>query len=307
MSTCPLRSRFGLITVLLLVGLLVVSSTRAEEIVAESTFLSVIRSAEIPARDLGVIESLKVREGQSVEAGQLVAELNQAEAELDLEKTATQLEIARREARNQIREALAKKTTEVARVELERAEEANRKYPDTVSQTEVARLRLLAEKAALEGKQAVHEQEVLDLNATLAGIEHEIATTALKRRSILSPLKGIVERIDRQPGEWVQPGTTLVKVIDLSTLRAEAVLPAKYRHHQLLDAPVSIAVPGNGDNASPLQVEGSITYVHPQFDPIDGSFRVWATLDNAEHLLRPGESVTMVIHIEEPSGSRTSK
>ncbi len=304
MSICLPRSSRCLSFALLLAGLCLSRPAEAEEIVAESTFLSVIRSAEIPARDLGVIESLKVREGQTVESGQLVAELNQAEAELDLEKTATQLEIARREARNQIREALAKKTTQVAQAELERAEEANRKYPETVSQTEVARLRLLAEKAALEGEQAVHEQEVLDLNATLAGIEHEIAMTALKRRSILSPLNGIVERIDRQPGEWVQPGTTLVKVIDLSTLRAEAVLPAKYRHHQLLDASVSIAVSGGTENASPLQVQGKITFVHPQFDPIDGSFRVWATLDNAEHLLRPGESVTMVIHVADDASSR---
>ena len=272
------------------------ASVDAEEIVAESTFLSVLHSAEIPARDLGILEKLEVKEGQKVKAGAKLASLNQTEAQLELKLATGQLNVAREEAENEISQSLARKTIEVAQAELKRAQEANLKYPETVSLTEVDRLRLISEKAVLDYDQAVHEQRMRKLTADLKEIEQEIAQANLERRAIKSPLDGSVEKIYVRPGEWVQPGTTLLRVVDVSTLRAEAILPAKYRYLDLIQTKVSVEI--NADN-KPSVVTGYITFIHPQFDPIDGSFRIWAELDNKKERLSPGESVTMTIHVGE--------
>ncbi|HBN79635.1 MAG TPA: hypothetical protein DD473_28205 [Planctomycetaceae bacterium] len=274
-------------------------SIEAEEIVAESTFLSVLHSAEIPARDLGILEKLEVKEGQKVKAGAKLASLNQTEAQLELKLATGQLNVAREEADNEISQSLARKTIEVAQAELKRAQEANLKYPETVSLTEVDRLRLISEKAVLDYDQAVHEQRMRKLTADLKEIEQEIAQANLERRTIKSPLDGSIEKIYVRPGEWVQPGTTLLRVVDVSTLRAEAILPAEYRYLDLIQTRVSVEVKTGESGEKSSIVEGKITFMHPEFDPIDGSFRLWAELDNTRELLSPGESVTMTIHLGE--------
>ncbi len=290
-------TRSGLISCFILT-ILFSNWVHAEEIIAESTFLSVLHSAEIPARDLGILEKLEVKEGDKIKAGSLVASLNQTEAKLELKLATGQLKVAREEAENEISQSLAKKTIEVAQAELKRAKEANLKYPETVSLTEVDRLRLIAEKAVLDYDQAVHEQRMRTLTADLKEMEQEIAQANLERRTINSPLEGSVERIYVRPGEWVQPGTTLIRVVDVSTLRAEAILPAKYRYHDLMNVRVSIDVSPDQSIGKTSKVEGRITVIHTQFDPIDGSFRIWAELDNKNELLSPGESLTMTIHLD---------
>jgi len=287
----------------------VISSSRAlsaEEIVVESVYLSVVNAAEVPARDQGVLRKINVREGATVAAGDVVAQLNHTEARLELERFDRQLEVAESEADNDIPSQQAKKTIAVAKAELQRAIEANKRYPETVSQTEVDRLRLISEKAELDYAQAQHEQQLQKLNAELKQAERDLAAANLERRSIRAPIAGTIESIDKQPGEWVQPGTTIFRVIDLKTLRAEAVLPARYRDLDLLNAAVVIPVSRSDPSAEPVEISGRITFIHPQFDPIDGSFRVWAELDNQQLLLQPGESVTMRIETDKTLNSSTT-
>lgn len=269
----------------------------AGEIVVESVLISVIHSADVPARDTGVLSEILVREGTQVEAGTVLVKLDAVEAELTLKQVRRQLDIANQEYENYLRKLLAGKAAEVAASELKRAEEANKKYPETVSRTEVDRLRLVSEKAQIDIRLAEHEHRLLGMTAGLREIEVEQAEHGVERRHIRAPIAGTVVRIDSRLGEWVQPGASLVRLIDTRQLRAEAVLPAKYRHLDLSRCPVRVDVPGfTAEKTRP--VEGAISFVHPEIDPVDGSFRIWAILDNREHGLRPGDSVVMRIQTD---------
>lgn len=293
----------------------VCASAGEEEIQVDSVLLSVIHSAEVPSRDAGVVTEWRAREGSRVEAGEILARLDTDEAELALKQSRKHLEMAVAEHRNDLRQQLAKKSTEVARAELQRAEEANRKFPETVSRTELDRLRLMAEKGEIDIRQAQHEHRQLGMTAELRAIEVEQGEHAVERRLIRSPLAGVVVRIDHRQGEWVQPGMSMVRIINTTQLRAEGVLPGKYRQLDLVGRVVKVAVPlteqrnqhadspGKPNStastaaATPPEVTGYISFVHPEIDPVDGSFRVWATLDNEQQALRPGDSVSMRIDL----------
>ncbi len=312
---CPVPDGLAFCCLLVSAWYGVCGSAGGEEIHVDSVLLSVIHSAEVPSRDAGVVAEWRAREGSRVQAGEILARLDTEEAELALKQSRKQLEMANAEHRNDLRQQLAKKTTEVAQAELQRAEEANRKFPETVSRTELDRLRLLAEKGEIDIRQAQHEHRQLGMTAELRAIEVEQGEHAVERCLIRSPLEGVVVRIDHRQGEWVQPGMSMVRIINTTQLRAEGVLPGKYRQLDLVGKVVKIAVPmteqrgqsadspGKPDKTAsearttPPEVTGYISFVHPEIDPVDGSFRVWATLDNEKQWLRPGDSVSMKIDL----------
>ncbi len=84
-----------------------------------------------------------------IEAGGIVARIEDAEARLTHERARTEFEIARKQADNDLKIRVARKSTEVARAELKRAMESVEKYKKSVSDTELDRLRLAAERAEL--------------------------------------------------------------------------------------------------------------------------------------------------------------
>ena len=265
------------------------SNVFAQEIVVEAVFISTIHSANVPARDLGLIEGLLVKEGKIVKKGEPLVQLDKREAILLRDLSAQELTIANLEKSNNLRVEYALKAAKVAEAELKRSIEANQKFPESVSQTEIDRLKLLSEKAALDVRQAKHEQIVIGMNAALKDQQVKIAEHKLKRLTIVAPIAGTVVELKRKTGEWVQPGDVLVRLIDTNHLRAEAVLPAKYRRVVLKNRKVQIQLPGQ-----PV-VEGRISFIRPEIDPIDGSFRIWAELNNSQSVLSPGDSVTMKI------------
>ncbi len=277
------------------VGLLRPDSIQAEEVVVDSVLISVIHSAAVPARDTGVLTDVLVREGDRVDAGALLIKLDPVEAELNLSRATRELEVARLEHENKFRRSFAFKSAEVAASELERALEANKKYSETVSRTEVDRLRLISEKAGLDFQQAEHEHRILGISTELKKMEVEQARHLLERRFIRAPIDGVIVKIEHRIGEWVQPGQCIVRMLDTQQLRAEAVLPGKYRQRNFLQAKVQVTVPGE----SAEQVIGTVHFVHPEIDPIDGTFRLWAELDNRSQQLRPGDSVQMRIQLSE--------
>ncbi len=265
------------------------SNVFAQEIVVEAVFISTIHSANVPARDLGLIEGLLVKEGKIVKKGEPLVQLDKREAILLRDLSAQELTIANLEKSNNLRVEYALKAAKVAEAELKRSIEANQKFPESVSQTEIDRLKLLSEKAALDVRQAKHEQIVIGMNAALKDQQVKIAEHKLKRLTIVAPIAGTVVELKRKTGEWVQPGDVLVRLIDTNHLRAEAVLPAKYRRLVLKNRKVQIQLPDQ-----PV-VEGRISFIRPEIDPIDGSFRIWAELNNSQSVLSPGDSVTMKI------------
>ena len=77
---------------------------------------------------------------------------------------------------------------------------------NSISLKEIEDMKLAFERAAHEVKRGKQELEVAEVMCQLKESELALAEQQVARRTILSPADGIVSTIDRQAGEWVQPG-----------------------------------------------------------------------------------------------------
>lgn len=278
------------------------AKTGSEKTVVESALVTVIEEAEIPAKVEGVLAAVETREGQMIEAGGIVARIDDVEVRLTHDRAKVDFEIARKQAKNDLKIRLARKSTEVARTELKRAIESVEKYKKSVSETEIDRLRLAAERSELEIDQAIHEQEAAQLTSRLKEIELELARQAVDRRALISPITGMVVQVNLHQGEWVPAGKATVRVLRVDRLRVEGFVPSKKATGDLVGRRATLSVDLGGKTGSDF--EGTVVFVSPEVNPVNGQVRVWAEVDNKKLVLRPGVRGNLTIH---PDSTQTAK
>jgi RND family efflux transporter MFP subunit len=266
-----------------------------------SVVVTLIDHADLAAREAGPLEQIAVHEGQAVEAGTLLARLDDTDAVLALNKAKLEREIAMKQAEDDVKLRFAKKSLDVATAEEQRAIESAEKFRKSVSQTELDELRLTKQKAALEVEAAAEDQEILRLTAKLKENAVETATNNVAHRRIVAPLGGVVVEIKRQRGEWLQPGDVVVRVLRLDRLRAEAFINAHEIGGDLVGRPVTLTVDLPG--AARSQFHGKIVFVNPESNPVNGQSRVWAEIENPQQILRPGLSGSMTIEEGQAAGT----
>ena len=275
------------------VGLVCSGVVHAEELRIESALLTLIEHADISARDAGPLIHREIGEGVTVDSDTVLGKIDDHEAILVLERARTELKIAQMLVENDIKVRFARKSQEVALAELKRSQESVEKFPKSVSQTELDRLRLLADKAMLEVEQATLDNEQATLSRLLKQNDVDRATLQLERRQIKAPFPGMIVQWKKQRGEWVEPGTPVVRLIRLNRLRAEAFVASKSLPPDMVGRTVQLLVDLPGKPKS--KFEGKVTFVDPEIDPVNNQVRIWAEIDNTALALRPGQTAVLVI------------
>lgn len=283
-----------------------------DRIIVSQCLVSLIQEVQVPAQAAGVLVEVAVQEGMSVTAGQLLARIDDTQPMADQQIAALKLQAAQEKAKNDISVRYAQAAAEVARIEYEQAWRANQKNPGTISETEVRRLYLAHQRAALAVEQALVDQRLAALEAKVLEAQAAAAGLEVQRRRILSPLDGVVVKIYKRGGEWVQPGDPVVHLVRMDRLRVEGMLPAVaerdqdgrllrpgYSPAEIDTRPVSVQVklPGGGQEVFP----GRVVFVSPLVQA-GGQYRFWAEVENRKQgkhwLLLPGLLAEVTIHLQ---------
>lgn len=278
----------SLMTILILTG----GPAPSVELRLPNVVLTLIDQVDVPAREAGMLLTTTVKEGETVEEGKLLGRIDDAEAQVLRARAATDVQQARELAENDIKVRFAKKSAEVARAELQRAVESVEKFAKSVSQTELDRLKLVADKTELEIEQA--QQDLLQARMTLALKQHDLdrAELQVQRRQIAAPITGMVVQWKKHQGEWVEPGTPVLRIVRLNKLRAEGFAPATQLTLADVGRSVTLTVEVAG---KPTVFPGVLAFVSPEIDPVNGQVRFWAEIDNPRLELRPGQNGVLVI------------
>jgi RND family efflux transporter MFP subunit len=166
--------------------------------IAVSGSLKATQSAIVKARVAGELLELSVREGDRVQAGQVIARIEPSEYQARVRQTQQQADAAK------------------AQVDI-----AQRQFDNNqalVNQGFISQTALLTSQASLNGAKATHE-------AALAALD--LTNKSLADATLRSPLSGVVAQRLAQPGERVAIEARLVEVINLSQLELEAALTAE--------------------------------------------------------------------------------
>lgn len=260
----------------------------------ESALLTLIEHADISARDAGPLVHREIAEGTTVDSDAVLGKIDDQEPRIQLERARIELKIAQKLVENDIKVRFARKSHEVAQAELKRSLESVEKFPKSISQTELDRLRLLADKAALEIEQATVDHEQALLSRDLKQNELDRMTLLLDRRLIKAPFPGMVVQWKKQRGEWVEPGTPVVRLIRLNRLRAEAFVASKLVSPQAVGRGVTLLV--DLPDKPRARFPGRLVFVDPEIDPVNNQVRIWAEIDNGSLILRPGQTAELVLH-----------
>jgi multidrug efflux pump subunit AcrA (membrane-fusion protein) len=257
------------------------------------------QQAEIPAQEAGVLMKIPVREGQAVEEGQLLGQIDD-EIPVLKEMVAThKLNVANKQATDTADFDFASAGYKVANHEWERAKASNRKIEGAVPDAEVVRLELEATKMYLSIEKATKDLTVAKLQAQVAEAELAGAKADIRRRRITAPFNAIVVELTGHVGEWVQAGQTVMKLVRVDRLKVNGSLDAKkYRQADIEGRPVQVVVslPDNQEET----FNGKIVYVKPLVE--GGEFQVRAEIENRRRgngwAIYPGMSAKMTIDLK---------
>lgn len=259
--------------------------------------VTLVADVQAPARQDGVLHALKVAEGDLVQQHQELGSLDPTLAQIDVQVTGFEFEIARLHAENDIDRRFAKKSLEVAESELARSLESVAKFPKSVSQTELDRLRLEVEKTALSIEQSDRNLKEASLTKSLKQQAVQTAKKRMDDQRITAPISGMVVEVSRHAGEWLHQGDPVVRIIRLNRLRVEAFVDGTRFGADLLGRPATLTTrlpPGDAES----KFGGTITFVSPEVQPVNGQVLVWADVENPDLKLRPGARGSLTISLE---------
>jgi RND family efflux transporter MFP subunit len=221
-------------------------------------------SSEVSAR----VETVHVKIGSKVNAGQLLASLNCEDYHLNLRQ---------KQAEQQALNA----DYEFAQYQYQRSSE------------------LLKSKSV---SRELHRQQSAQVNKlkaqlSLNEVAQELARRNIGRCKIKAPYAGIVLRQMVYPGEWVVPGSALLEIMDETDLELEAQLPLSVVNHPAFQQFLSSA--GSTVRLNFVHMKQSFPVVVRQLVPIIESQsrhqKIRLTFSNEKPL--PGSFGTLQIHL----------
>lgn len=295
-----MQARISLVASLLLIAGALPGVLNAGPLEVESVLLAPIQEVEVATQEAGLLQRLAVAEGVIIREGDLLAQIDDTDAKLEKIRAEIELDNARRNASNDIKVRVAVKAAEVAAAELQRGLESQKRYPKSVSETEIDRLRLAADHAKLQVEQAKYDFETAQLALRVQENQVQRAARQVERRRILAPVCGRVVQIFRQQGEWVELGQPIARVLRIDRLKAVGSLDARHLEGDPTGRSVRLKVELPDKGVADFQ--GRVTFVHSEVNPVNGQLDFWAEIENADLRLRPGLRGSLTISDQPAAG-----
>ena len=222
--------------------------------------LTIIREQSVPAEEAGVLKELNYKEGDLVEQGAVLGTIDKKDAELAVEVSKREYIAAYMTAKNDLRIDAGVMAYKVAKAEYDSSIEANNKTPNVIPKTDVRRQRMEADRAKMQSRLAAEELKIALQDAWAKHSNFKRAEAAMGRRTIRSGLNGVVVKRNKFEGEWVQPGETVMRIVQMDQLYVEGSIDGKdHARHTMKGRPVKITVYLTGGGKEILQ--GKIEYV----------------------------------------------
>jgi macrolide-specific efflux system membrane fusion protein len=257
--------------------------------------VSLIQNTFVAAPIAGVVAEVLVAEGDQVESGRRLVQLDSLQAKTELEAARAAYEAARLQSDNDVNERYARRTLEVRQRELQQSMEANSQFPGSISETEIAKLQLVVDQSRLAIEQAQHESQIARANGMEKLAAMRIVEARVGKHGVQATVAGNVVEVAIEPGEWVEAGKPIVRIISLNPIRVECFVDGREYGPELVGRGIEFfpAAAVNAKQQTPLR--GKVSFVSPELHPVTGQARLWATIDNPNLAARAGMRGRLVI------------
>jgi RND family efflux transporter MFP subunit len=223
---------------------------------------------ELGSPDQGILTKVSVERGQLVEAGQPVAELDSELQRLDV--ALMRLRVSGNAELESNRAKLAFRKTESGRMD----KLYSRKIVSAKQRDE----------AEIERELAAYNVKTAEMNLDIYRTQLKQAEEKLHRRTVRSPVKGIVTEVMMSAGEYVHEQVSIMKIAELNPLHIEVFLPVALYRDVLNSRAATV------DPEAPVggRYRAEIKVVDQVFDAASETFGVRLLLDNKDYRLPAG-------------------
>lgn len=217
--------------------------------------LTPLAQATVKSKVSGVVLSTAVQEGMDVKAGQVIAQLDPAEARARVAQQQAMLADA------QARLALARKNLNNSASLLKQNFIAQNAYDTSANAVDLAQAAVDAARAQLD-----------------------LAKIALADTTIHAPLSGVVSKRHAQAGEKLAPDSPVFSIVDLKHLTLDAQVPASDIPRVKVGQDVQFRVDGFDGRT----FAGKVARINPATETGSRAMIVYVDVANPDGLLRAG-------------------
>ncbi|MDR0390523.1 MAG: HlyD family efflux transporter periplasmic adaptor subunit [Planctomycetaceae bacterium] len=240
-------------------------------------------------------KEINITEGMPVKKGQILGKFDDRTLQNQLRIDEAQLNVAIAAEKKIIEVEYAARSVQVAITKLNILKSTNNRHPDTIPAMEI----LLAE----------HERMQAEANLSLCkySIEHErkeetnvrkqtveATKTSIQIRQLVSPIDGIITKIERSEGEYAREGEPILEITQLDTLRAVCKVNTKHCPPNLLEGK-NITVEVKKTNDDNETFTGKIVFVSPKVSMSNNEYDIYVEIKNQKignsWKLQPGSRI----------------
>lgn len=281
-----------------LISLFTIIESVAQEVQVTKLPLQLIDDVKVASLDPGIVKRVAVKQGDIVKQGDLLLQLDSDLFEAEVSAQEANCLVASADARSDIHIRFSEKSLALNESILKKSELAVAEFAKSVSQSELGKLRLERDQAALGLEKADADRYKADLMTKVRAAELATAKIRLGRRSIQAPSEGVVVSIEVQAGEAVSSGQPVVRIVNLDKLRLVASIDGDLVSTLSLDTTARFELFLKGVAVS---LPAKIVFISPEIRFTDQSFDVWVEVDNSERKLLPGLKGTLLLGPPGPS------
>lgn len=255
-------------------------STRGERVLDASGHIVARRIATVSSRVTGKLEKLNIEEGIEVKQSQVLAELDDKQANI-----AYQLALADLSAQQALLKEMLVMQKHAEQQSLRQEQLARAKVISTQHRDD-SQLKVIQAKAKVENRQALVE---------LAKQKAALALYQLEQHKIRAPFDGVVISKNAQVGELISAGGTsggsirtgVGTIVDMSSLEVEVEVGESYIHRVFSGQ----AAMSTLDAYPQWKINSEVIAVIPTADRQKASIKVRIRLHNIDHRVLPDMGV----------------
>jgi HlyD family secretion protein len=294
----------------------IAARTDLEQHVVASGRVWVVTRVQVSAQIAGRVVAVRFVEGQRVRTGDLLVQLDEAEAKAAVaearaavRQAAGRLEQVRRVGAVVTTEASRQAATNLARAEADLARAERLAAAGAISRVDLDEARRNVDIARARKTAADAERRA----ATPGGVESGIAASALvesqarlagaqarlDQTRLVAPLDGVVLSRAVEPGDTVQPGSTLLEM----AADAETQLVIEPDERNLAWIRVGQPARASADAFPDAIFDAAVSYIAPAIDPQRGSVEVRLRVPDPPAFLRPDMTVSVDLTVASKPGA----
>lgn len=263
------------------------------QIVIPSALILIAESIEIPVEQSGVLSELRVKPGQRVAQGELIARVKDEALILKLERARFEHELAKMAAESKVDFEYSYKSHEVAVSDLRRSTEANNRVSNSVPAAKIEKQQLEKDRTSLKLTQARRDLTMAAFRTKITSNEISLAKSELAKTTIRSPMAGLVVSVEGKVGEWVESSKIVCKVVRTDRMQIEGLLAAKDARR--IKPGTQARIRFNQGWIEPREIPCEIVFVSPEANPINSKLMVRAEFDNQVANVPAGLKADIVI------------